>query len=196
MLLLIIITAIAVSIDGMVAGFAYGVGKISVPIKSLALIALIPVGMTFCAMCFTSLFIQYVSDEFISIFGFCTMLVLAFFSFRQYLNSKKQKLTAKPNVEDILANPVLADVDKEMNITLREGVLVGFAVGIDASAGCVALALMGASIILTPIMAGLAHFVLIGVGNYLGRVFNKKAEFLRIISVFLFIILAFVRLFA
>lgn len=194
MILTIIITAIAVSLDGMIAGFAYGVGKISVPKKSLLLISVIPIVMSLCTMAFAGAFTAYLSEDFIKAFGFLTMFVLACFSLRQYLMSRKKLCMDKPGVEEILADPALADVDHLMDISLKEGLLVGFAVGIDASAASASLAFYGASILFTPLLMGLAHFVCIGLGNSIGRVFMKKAEFLRLVSVAIFLALAFYRL--
>lgn len=195
MYLTIILTAIAVSLDSVVAGFSYGVSKIKIPKKSLLILSLIPVIMTYSVMLFANFFAKFLGDIFIKSFGFLTMLSLAVFSLIQYINSKKPtKNVEKHKVSEVFINPNLADTDGTQDISFKESIVLGFAIGVDACTASVALAFYGANIMLTAFSIGVLNFAFLEIGNICGKIIKIKAEFIRLFSVIIFIFLAFLKL--
>ncbi|MFI3205675.1 MAG: manganese efflux pump [Clostridia bacterium] len=193
MLSTVILTAIAVSIDGMIAGFVYGAVKIKVPLKSLCFLSCVPIVMCLITMNFANLFVSMVSEDFVRLLGFFAMLCLSFMSVRQYFLSKKQNIQKK-DITNILIKPELADLDGTKDINLKEALVLGFAVGVDASAASATLALLQVDIIFCSVLMGFIHFVFIGTGNGLGKKLKIKADFLRLVSAAIFLVLAFIRI--
>lgn len=195
MYLTIILTAIAVSLDSVVAGFSYGVSKIIIPKKSLVILSLIPVFMTFSVMYLSGILADFLTGNFIKFFGFFTMISLAVFSFKQYLNSKKTiDINETLSVSDVFKNPNLADIDGTQDISAKESVVLGLAIGLDACTASVVLAFYGANIMSTSCVIGIMNFLFLEIGNLLGKKVKIKTEFLRLISVIIFILLAFLKL--
>jgi putative Mn2+ efflux pump MntP len=85
---------------------------------------------------------------------------------------EKEELTSRnPMVIlfKVLGNPLLADFDKSGTISMWEGTILGLAVAMDASIAAFAVGIAGYNPFLTPLLFGLTHFVLIGLGNLIGR---------------------------
>ncbi len=198
MLFTILATAVAVSLDGLSVGFAYGASKIKIPIKSLLFLCLIPTVLCYFTMNFSYLIKDFLDETFIKYFGFSAMLLLSLFSFRQYILSKKEsKPSYKAGISDILAHPDLADKDKDkmIDLNISEGIILGLALSIDALAGSAVLAFLGADYIISSLAIGISNLIFISTGNLLGKKIKKSFINFRLVPVFIFLILALLRFF-
>lgn len=132
----------------MLAGFAIGVSGTKLTLSRLLLISLIPVLMTFPVMLFASLVSPSLSVIYSKIISAGLFFLLALAVPK---SEKKEDFS-------------LTDMQKSNKLSLKVAAVVGISVGIDASIASFSLALGGASVYLTPLIIGAAHFVLVGLG--------------------------------
>jgi putative sporulation protein YtaF len=190
----VILLAIAVSIDGFVAGVAYGLKNIRMPFASLVIVGIVATVLTAIAM-----FCAYVLGKFINtntaiVLGALLLILLGTWSlFQQYLTrnvpsyeldgevtARKLSISIGQLVISIVAKPETADVDRLGCISSLEAVFLGLAVGLDAMVGTFAAALMGVLPIYTPPAVGITHMICISYGCYAASRFipeNLKRRF-------------------
>lgn len=176
----VILLAIAVSIDGFVAGVAYGLKNIRMPFISLAIVGVVATVLTTIAM-----FCAYVLGSFINtnvaiVTGALLLILLGAWSlFQQYLTrnvpsyeldgevtAHKLTISVGQLVISIMAKPETADVDRLGYISSLEAIFLGLAVGLDAMVGTFAAALMGVLPLYTPPAVGITHMICISYGCY------------------------------
>lgn len=177
----VILLGIAVSIDGFVAGLAYGLKNIRMPILSLGIVGLVT---SLCAG--IALFCAYFLGKFVPTgiaiaTGALLLILLGVWSlFQQYLqgslspaelpakNSPSPKITISFGrlIISIMAKPETADIDKLGIISPLEAVFLGLAVAVDAMVGIFGAALMGPLPMYTPLAIGIIHMVCIASGCY------------------------------
>ena len=171
----LILIAAAVSLDGFWGGFAFGLRKIKIPFGSLIIISFWSVICTMIAMLIGYYLRNIIPIEIAKYIGALLLMLLALYTLKQGFEHRKENRGAsKPgiNLHDltkILQNPLLADYDNEDDIKPMEGTLLGLAVAMDASIAAFTIALLGISPFTTPFLFGVAHFVMIGLGNMLAR---------------------------
>lgn len=176
----VILLGIAVSIDGFVAGAAYGLKNIRMPLKSLGIVFLVTALCSSFAMFIAYILEQYINTHIAILSGACLLVLLGGWSlFQQYLTKDveafeidgevtAQKLTFSIGrlVISIMAKPETADVDKLGSISPLEAVFLGLAVGADGAVGTFAAALMGMLPLYTPLIIGIIHVICVGAGCY------------------------------
>lgn len=171
----LILIAVAVSLDGFWGGFAFGLRKIKIPLGSLIFISFWSVLCTMIAMLIGHYLRNVIPIEMAKYIGAILLMLLALYTLKEGYEHKKENRGAsipKINLHDlakILQNPLLADYDNQDDIKPMEGTLLGLAVAMDASIAAFTIALLGVNPFTTPFLFGLAHFVMIGSGNILGR---------------------------
>ena len=142
----VLLLGFAVSIDGFVAGLAYGLKNIRMPLASLSIVGVVACICTAIAMILAYLVGQFVNTELAIVIGALLLIMLGLWSlFQQYLTKNvasyevtgevtARKLTFSLGrlVISIMAKPETADVDKLGIISSLEAVFLGVAVGADA----------------------------------------------------------------
>ena len=170
-----IVTAITVSIDGFISGFAVGIKNTQINLKKLIIIAVIPIIMAIPVMFLGNYVNEFISDTLANYIGFCLFLILAISSFFQIKNNEEN--------------------DEQNLINLTNSIIVGITIGIDSSVSAFSLALNNHNPIITPFYFGIAHGVLIYLGNILSL--KKKIssiKFIKYLSPILFIVLAITKI--
>lgn len=176
----VILLAVAVSIDGFVAGVAYGLKSIHMPFLSLTIVGVVTSILTGIAMFCAYILGQFINTEIAVGLGALLLILLGAWSlFQQYLTRNipsyelegevsAQKLTFSIGqlVFSIVAKPETADVDRLGYISSLEAVFLGLAVGLDAMVGTFAAALMGVLPLYTPAAVGIIHMICISSGCY------------------------------
>lgn len=173
----IIMTAIAVSIDGFWGGFAFGLRKTEIPLTSLVVIAAWSIVCSGVTMIIGHYFAKVIPLEVANWLGAGLLFAVGAMALKEGLEHKKTRsvvMGEKPRLTlstllNILRDPILADLDKENDIKPWEGTLLGLAVAMDASVAAFALALNGVNPFTTPFLFGLTHFIMIGLGNIFAR---------------------------
>lgn len=202
----LVIIAIAVSIDGFWGGFAFGLRKIRILPVSLVIISSWSIVCTMAAMLIGVYLKSYISIEAAKYIGTSLLVLLGILTLREGHKQKSERLQLKKsskkynfefgNLLKILRDPTLADYDHENDIKPLEGTLLGLAVAMDASIAAFTLALLGANPFTTPFLFGLAHFVMIGLGNIIARmnIINQYGEKFALLPGFILILLGLLRL--
>ncbi|EAX48770.1 conserved hypothetical protein [Thermosinus carboxydivorans Nor1] len=176
----VILLGVAVSIDGFVAGVAYGLKNIRMPVKSLAVIGVVTAVMTGFAMLSAYVFSRFIATDIAIILGAVLLILLGLWSlFQQYLTkdvpsyeadgevtARKLTFSIGRLVISIMAKPETADVDRLGYISTLEAVFLGIAVGLDAMVGTFAAALMGVLPLYTPVEVGVIHILCVASGCY------------------------------
>ena len=172
-----IITAIIVSIDGFFSGVAVGIKKSKIVLDKLLVISIIPIIMAIPIMLVGRYVSSFIGSNIANYIGALLFLVLAINSFVQ-IRSNKDK-----------------DKNETDSINLFSSIVVGFTIGIDSSISAFSLALGGHNPFITPFYFGIAHGILIWLGNYISL--NKTISNIHLIeylSPILFMIIAISKL--
>ncbi|MDN5324201.1 MAG: hypothetical protein PWQ67_2655 [Clostridia bacterium] len=199
----LILVATAVSIDGFWGGFSFGLRKIRISVLSLFIISSWSIICSMLTMLLGYNLQRYISLELGKYIGAMLLLFLGLFTLKEGLDQRKeikngQRNKIKVNFKDlvkILNNPLLADIDHENDIKPFEGTILGIAVAMDASIAAFTLSFFGFSPYSTPILFGLTHCILIGLGNTLARknVINRLGEKFALLPGIILITLALLR---
>lgn len=169
----VIMLGIAVSIDGFVAGTAYGLRNIRMPWLSLIIICIVTALCTAFAMLCAYVFAKFMDTELALFIGAFLLILLGIWSiFQQFLTknvaayeadgevtAKKLTFSVGRLIISIVAKPETADVDKLGYISSLEAVFLALAVGLDAMIGTFAAALIGPLPLYTPIVIGFIHLI-------------------------------------
>lgn len=178
--LYVILLGVAVSIDGFIAGVAYGLKDIHMPYKSLLVIGVVTAIMTSLAMVGAYVFSRFIDTEIAIIVGALLLILLGIWSlFQQFLTkdvpsyemdgevtARKLTFSIGRLVISIVAKPETADVDRLGYISTLESVFLGVALGLDAMVGTFGAALMGVLPLYTPIAIGVIHIICVAGGSY------------------------------
>jgi putative sporulation protein YtaF len=184
---MIIMLALAVSGDGFLAGIAYGVKKIKIPMVSLLVISLASTtAVTVSMLCGQGL-AAILDPHIASQLGAVLLVIIGIYFLLQACGEKinaldndydKPLLTIKVNtlgiIVQILKKPATADMDCSGEISPREAFFLGLALALDALGAGFGAAMAGFSILLTAICVGVLKFILINSGISLGRVIRNQ----------------------
>jgi len=174
----VLLLGFAVSMDGFVAGVAYSIKKIHMPLGSLSIVGIVAAILTSIAMLCAYVLGKFIDTQLAIGLGAALLILLGLWSIFQHYLTKDvtsyepegevtvRKLTFSIGrlVISIMAKPETADVDKLGAISSLEAVFLGLAVGLDAMVGTFAAALMGRLPLYTPLAVGVIHMICIAAG--------------------------------
>ena len=201
-----LLMAVALSLDGFGVGLAYGLRRIRIPMSSLMVIALCTVVAMGISMLFGSwvtLWLKFIPAR---ILGASILLALGIFQLsRAIWNRKRETLPQavpamavalqKPVLEpvfrfqfrflglviQVLKTPDIADVDGSGGISLRESLLLGSALAMDAFAGGIGAAMAGMTLSVIAVVA-FTQIIMLRLGQQMaGKIpenWTTKAEYL------------------
>lgn len=207
----VVLLAFAVSIDGFIAGIAYGLKNICIPITSLLIICTTTILCTGTAMAIAYILGTFINTNLAILLGALILIIIGLFSlFQEYLTTdSKDLLTAETIVTpkltfsigrlviNIMADPEKADMDQSKLINPLESLFLGLALGIDNMVATFAAALMEPLPLYIPIIMGFIQIFVITAGIYVSNNFisdQLKKRFPYIPGILL-IILGLIRLF-
>ncbi|QKS72025.1 sporulation membrane protein YtaF [Paenalkalicoccus suaedae] len=195
---MMILLALAVSLDSFGVGFTYGLRKMRVPFKSILVIGAfsgVAAGVAFIVG--RSLF-QFISPTVVNQAGAYLLLALGIVALLQASRPselKKHEMTIPffGLVVTVLRTPMQADMDKSGSISVREACLLGTALALDAAGAGVVAATQHYSWIFPVIVGGLCVLFLT-LGKGLGLRCEKALGFATYIPGLLLILLACLKL--
>lgn len=181
----VLLLGFAVSIDGFVAGIAYGLKNIYMPITSLLIVCITTILCTGVAMAIAYILGTFINTQLAILLGALVLLIIGLFSlFQEYLIkdandfitngeaiSPKVTFSIGRLVINIMADPEQADVDHSQRINPLEALFLGLALGVDNMVATFAAALMGSLPLYTPLIMGLIQIIVITAGIYTSRHF-------------------------
>ncbi|MCO5387173.1 sporulation membrane protein YtaF [Desulfosporosinus sp.] len=198
--------AVALSLDGFGVGLAYGLRRIRIPINSLIAIAMCTVLAMGISMLFggwVTLWLELIQAR---LLGAAILLVLGIFQLGKAIWNRNEEVFPeavpamavthpKPTLEpvfrfqlrffglviQVLKTPDIADVDGSGVISLRESLLLGCALAIDAFASGIGAAMAGMTLSVIGIVA-LTQIMMLRLGQEMaGKIpvyWTNKAEYL------------------
>ncbi|WP_407308443.1 sporulation membrane protein YtaF [Desulfosporosinus sp. SB140] len=201
-----LLMAVALSLDGFGVGLAYRLRRIRIPVSSLIVIAMCTVFAMGVSMLFGSLVRLWLTFIPAKLLGALILLALGIFQLvRALLNGKQDSLPdavpaialvqQKPALEpefrfqleflgfviQVLKTPQIADVDGSGGISLKESLLLGSALAMDAFASGIGAAMAGMTLSVIGIVA-LTQIIMLCLGQQMaGKIpenWTSKAEYL------------------
>lgn len=173
-----LLLAVALSIDGLGVGLAYGIRKIKVSFFSILLIVFCAVlAMTF-SLLLGQLVAGFIPYHLASFLGGSILVLIGFCQLLQGLKKYKDnpvlltiKLKTFGLALQIIREPENADMDRSGDINYREALLLGIALNIDVAGVGLGAAMAGYSFMLIPFVT-IALFLAL----YLGLIIGKKSS--------------------
>lgn len=173
----------AVSFDGFGVGFAYGLRRLHIPFVSLLIICLSSSLSVFFSMQAGSFATRLFNPRVASLLGGIMLLGVGFLIIRQALRGT---CGTAPDVQTpgnkgfsllscVLREPSLADFDSSGAITGKEAVVLGVALAMDAFGAGFGAAMMGFAPLTTAACVGIAKFLLLAGGLFLGRRYSRSS---------------------
>ncbi|GAB6157279.1 sporulation membrane protein YtaF [Desulfotomaculum varum] len=182
-LLTLIAFALALNMDALGTGVAYGLRQIRIPLPSLLIISGMSVLTILFSMTAGRLVAQLISPAFAHRLGGILLLLVGIWILVQSLQETRQeepqaeqtvmqiRIKSLGLVIQVLREPVRADLDRSGFISAREALLLGAALAMDAFGAGFAVSMFGFSPLLTAAVVGFGHIILTYAGLLLGRSF-------------------------
>ena len=207
----VLLLAFAVSIDGFVAGIAYGLKNIRMPITSLLIVCMTTIVCVGAAMGTAYVLGTFINTQLATLLGALVLILIGLFTlFQEYLlkdanDCIRNGATISPKltfsigriVINIMADPEKADIDHSQLISPLEALFLGLALGVDNMVATFAAALIEPLPLYTPVLMGLIQILVIAAGIYTSKRFvtdNFKKSFSYLPGIIL-IMLGLIRLF-
>lgn len=174
----VLLLAVALSLDGFVAGLAYGLKSIRISSASLLIVGGITVLSTAISIFCATYIGDFMNPHLAVIAGALLLILIGLCSlFQEYLTKdvksyeNNQEPTARKLtisfgriVISIMARPETADLDHSNRINALEAIFLGLALGIDNMVATFAAALMNSLPAYTPLLMGCIQMAAIVLG--------------------------------
>jgi putative sporulation protein YtaF len=167
--------AVAVSFDGLGAGFAYGVRNLYVPYLSLLIISISSSLALLAAMFMGRAMATFLPGHVSSYIGGGILLLVGAYIVRGAYNGQEEaglpagSKKKAPSLRGILREPEKADLDSSGSISSREAAILGLALAMDAFGAGFGAAMAGYSPLITCVLVGFCKLIFISGGVSLGK---------------------------
>lgn len=193
-LLSLIFFALALNIDAIGVGIAYGIRRIKLPLTSMLIICSVSMSAISLSMMAGQVIVRFIPPAFTQHIGGVILLGIGTFTIYQYYRQKKycplREEEKQPDVrppEDqhspkpvlqmkflglvihVLKEPHLADIDVSGLISPKEALLLGVSLSMDALGAGIAISLLGYKIITTALCLGICQMISTYLGLSAGR---------------------------
>lgn len=168
-MLIILIIALAVSIDSFAVGIAYGIKNTYISFLSIMIIIFISMSLFLISMLSGALIINMLPPFLAKIISAFILITIGTWRLKESVNKYKSN---KNKVYNIIKKPSEADIDISGTIDSREALILGFALAIDNIGVGISSSSGNSYIFLTVAAVGIFNFLFIKIGQYLGKVFT------------------------
>lgn len=212
MLLSIVVLALSLSLDALGVGIAYGLRKVKIPLKSAICICMLSMMYAWVSLFFGKSLTSVLTPAMSKFIGLLILTLMGIWIIIQGLIKKEDK-TERAEKDDevvlklgirslgvtiqVIKNPVRCDIDHSGTIDLKESLLLGLALSMDAIGVGIGSALAGFHGSIIPLTIGVCQFALLYVGLYLGnKVVGMKVnkKLIAVLPGILLILLAILRI--
>lgn len=179
--------AFAVSLDGFGVGLTFGMRKMRIPFKSIAVIACCSAFSLGIAMMIGEFIGQFISTAAAEKTGGVILLILGIWVLYQYFKPDKQledqaaeklifnfEIKSLGVVINILQKPLTADFDKSGTINGIEALVLGFALSLDAFGAGIGAAMLGISPFILSICIAAMSSLFIFAGLQSGKILSSS----------------------
>ncbi|MDI3279931.1 MAG: manganese efflux pump [Bacillota bacterium] len=160
-----LLLAVALSLDGLGAGIAYGLQRIRVPFLALVVVAGTSAALFFLTLTGAGVAVEALAPVWSRILGALILVGIGLW----HLLGEVCRLGSLAVVVRILADPTAADLDRSGQLSLGEAALLGLALALDAAAAGVGAGLSGLGRPWLPALVGGVTFLFTAAGLRLGR---------------------------
>ncbi len=188
----IIILAVSLSIDALGVGMVYGLRKIKIPLLPKLIICLFSIVYSGIALTLGKTFSNILPPDISKLAGMAILSLMGVWIIVQsLLKSEEHNINCNSRTKNetlfkiaikslgitiqVIRSPEDMDIDKSGTIDIRESLLLGFALSVDAIGVGIGSALAGLHSIVIPFTVGFFQLILL----YTGLYFGKKASFLQ-----------------
>lgn len=179
-LLQIMVLVTAISIDAFGAGFAYGIGRIKMPLLSVGIVSVVSALMLLCSIGAGKVLGKYLSGNFTVEAGFMILFVLGVVKLFKCPGEKEAKE---------------ADRDGDHILSAGEAVSLGIALSLDSIAAGIGVGVDAARMLGAVPAALITNFFMMWLGGRLGRALSGRMRTdMGWVSGVMLILLAFLRL--
>ncbi|MGB9886639.1 MAG: sporulation membrane protein YtaF [Moorellales bacterium] len=176
----ILLCTLAVSVDALLAGMAYGVRNAVVPGLSLLVVALASVGAMACALSAGELLSLYLrADQTVALGALILLAMGLWILLETWFKSTAPKeapyrvwrwrISSLGLVIQVMREPTRADLDRSGRLSLAEAALLGVALALDAFGVGIGAALAGMATWILPVAVGSGNLLFLPAGLWLGR---------------------------
>ena len=177
--------ALAVSLDGLGVGLAYGMRKVKIPLRSMAVICGISTLIIIISMLLGKIVQNLVNPQLAENLGALILflvgvwIILESFSDRWKTAGVDEillnvKIPPLGIAVQVLKEPQRADIDRSGTINGKEAQLLGLALALDSLGAGFGMAVSGGSLWKIPLLVGGLNFVLVSGGLWLGARWGKN----------------------
>lgn len=180
-LLGVLVFAIAISLDGLGAGLAYGLKSIRIPFISLLVVGLVTVAAMGLSIGTAKGLMMFISPRFAMTMGALLLIGLGIWSIlqewlKQYLPDNDETGVARQTMQikldigifrlalEVFKRPTKADMDRSGELSVGEAVILGMALAFDALVAGFGAALIGGITIAMVLTVGVVQMALIAFG--------------------------------
>ncbi len=161
--------ALSSSLDTLVISLSYGIKKIKIKFYITIIISLITSFFTFISMALGVYIWSVVSRQFIRIIGSVMLILMAVWILIDKFQYSKNKDKDKNIYEEILEDPIKADVDNSGDISAKEAIALSIALSLNNIAVGVISSLAGINIWYTTFFVFIINIASIYIGNAIGN---------------------------
>lgn len=183
-LLSLIIVAFALSLDSCSVGFTYGLRKVHIPYKSIAIISLCSMIVLLISMGLGKILTHIVSTDIASVIGGVILIGIGLWVVVQFffMNSSDEveertivniEIKSLGIVIHILRKPTIADFDKSGTIIGIEAFFLGVSLSLDSFGAGLGISLLGYSPITTSVLIALIGTLFLMIGIKLGKILSS-----------------------
>lgn len=183
----LLILALAVSLDSFSVGLTYGLRKMSIPLKSIGIIACCSAIALMIAMSIGQVIIRIMSSSVAERIGGVILICLGAWVIFQFFRPEKSKdilphektivnfeIKSLGLVIRILQKPMSADFDRSGTITGIEALMLGLALSLDAFGAGIGAAMLGYSPFYLAITVAVMSSLFVYMGIKIGSVFSNS----------------------
>ncbi|HHX77260.1 MAG TPA: sporulation membrane protein YtaF [Firmicutes bacterium] len=175
------VLAVAVSFDGLGAGFAYGIRNLEIPFYSILTISLSSSLALLMSMLLGSTMAIFFLPGIAQVIGGSILILVGGYIIKSAVFAGQAAAIEKPSqgkfvgsIGGILREPERADFDNSGSISLKEAVFLGIALALDAFGAGFGAAMAGYSPLITCFFVGLCKLLFLGGGVYMGKHYRNS----------------------
>ncbi|EIJ79225.1 integral inner membrane protein [Bacillus methanolicus PB1] len=186
-LISLLLLAFAVSLDSFSVGFTYGLKKMKIPLKSIAVLACCSAVTLLAAMGIGHFFENLIKPDVSESIGGIILIFLGGWVLFQFFRPEKLKdvlpgektianfeIKSLGIVINILRKPMSADFDRSGTITGIEAFMLGLALSLDAFGAGVGAAMLGYSPVFLAVTVAVMSSLFVYVGMKTGALFSNS----------------------
>jgi putative sporulation protein YtaF len=188
-----IMLAFAVSMDSLSVGVTYGIRKIQFPLRSKLVIACMSGAMLLLSMYVGSVLLLFLPMQAERWLASAILIALGIWAIYNVVKKEEDKyerlepLVADPPrmkvwrfqlerfgiVVQVLKRPTLGDLDRSGSISMKEAMLIGFALSMDAFGAGISASFLGYSPLILALFVSTLNIIFIGLGLKAGNLLSK-----------------------